>query len=79
HIDGNHDFDRVMDDLRNYVPKLRIGGFLVMDDIDWPAIAPLFKQVKRQMTCVYEASSWGCCRKTGPEIEFHDPRGTVGE
>lgn len=74
HIDGNHDYDRVMDDLVNYLPKLRVGGFLVMDDVDWGSIAPLYGLVKKQMQPVYEASGWGCCQKTQQRIELHDPR-----
>lgn len=75
HIDGNHDFDRVMDDLVNYLPKLRVGGFLVMDDIDWPAITPLYDLVKRQMRSVYQTPGWGCCQKQARDIELYDPRG----
>jgi hypothetical protein len=79
HIGGNHDFERIMDDPQNYVPKLQIGNFLVTHDIDWPAVAPLYEKVKRQIACVYEASSWGCCQETSPDIEFYDTRGTVGK
>ncbi len=74
HIDGNHDFDRVMDDLVSYVPKLRNGGFLVLDDINWPTIAPLYYQVKRQMKVVCETDTWGCCQMLDQPIELYDPR-----
>lgn len=74
HIDGNHDYDRVMDDLTNYLPKLRVGGFLVVDDIDWGSIAPLYDLVKKQMKPVYEARTWGCCQKLQQRIEIQDPR-----
>ena len=74
HIDGNHDFDRVMDDLVNYLPKLRVGGFLVMDDIDWPTIIPLYNLVKGQMREVYESQTWGCCQKLGRRVEIHAPQ-----
>ncbi len=74
HIDGNHDFDRVMDDLVSYMPKLRKGGFLVLDDINWPTIAPLYNQVKRQMRVVHETDTWGCCQMLDQPIELYDPR-----
>lgn len=32
YIDGCHDYEAVCADIRNYVPMLRVGGLLVMDD-----------------------------------------------
>jgi Methyltransferase domain len=32
YIDGCHDYAAVVSDIRNYVPLLRVGGYLVMDD-----------------------------------------------
>lgn len=69
HIDGNHDFDRVRADILNYVPKLRLGGFLLMDDIGWSTITPQYVKLKKQMRLIYEESeSWGCLEKIG-EVE----------
>jgi predicted O-methyltransferase YrrM len=41
HIDGNHDRRAVQRDVDNYLPKLRPGGFLVMDDVSWTSIRPV--------------------------------------
>jgi predicted O-methyltransferase YrrM len=64
HIDGNHDRVRVVEDLRNYLPKVRVGGFVIMDDVDWETISPLYQAIKAQMQPVYETTTWGCCQKT---------------
>ena len=38
HIDGNHDYLKLQRDIEQYVPKLKPGGYLVLDDIGWPTI-----------------------------------------
>lgn len=35
YIDGNHEYDYVLDDLKNYLPKVKSGGFLCGDDYVW--------------------------------------------
>jgi hypothetical protein len=40
HVDGNHDLAPVLDDLKRYLPKMKRGGYLVMDDASWRAIRP---------------------------------------
>lgn len=35
HIDGNHDFDAVATDCRLWLPHLRSGGWLILDDYVW--------------------------------------------
>jgi len=32
YIDGSHDYADVVADIRNYAPKVKVGGFLIMDD-----------------------------------------------
>ncbi|WP_199423572.1 class I SAM-dependent methyltransferase [Actinotalea solisilvae] len=53
HIDGNHDTAPVMQDVRDYVPLLAPGGFLVMDDISWTSVKPAVDLVSTQMTLLY--------------------------
>lgn len=49
HIDGNHDRRAVAADVALYLPKLRLGGIVVIDDVSWPSIQPIFeKLVSRQ-------------------------------
>jgi predicted O-methyltransferase YrrM len=54
HIDGNHDYTKVESDIRNYVPKLKVGGFLIIDDIGWDSIAPQYAELKKRMKLFYE-------------------------
>lgn len=72
HIDGNHDYIKVESDIKNYVPKLKPGGFLVMDDIVASAIAPQYEKLKQGMDVFYEEydnsyrqAVWGILIKRG--------------
>jgi predicted O-methyltransferase YrrM len=38
HIDGNHDRAAVLFDVETYLPKVRAGGFVVLDDAWWPSV-----------------------------------------
>lgn len=54
HIDGNHDTARVREDVDLYLPRLRPGGYLVLDDVSWESIRPIYDELKRQLSHVYE-------------------------
>jgi predicted O-methyltransferase YrrM len=54
HVDGNHDYVRCADDLARWVPKLRSGGLLVLDDTAWDTIHPQYLEMKARMGVVYE-------------------------
>lgn len=38
-VDGDHSYEAVLSDLRNYYPKLRVGGFLLGDDFACVGVA----------------------------------------
>jgi len=38
HIDGNHDYNSVLDDLINYNTKIKKNGILIMDDTNWTPV-----------------------------------------
>ena len=68
HIDGNHDQVKVVSDIEHYLPKLRAGGFLVLDDIGWESIAPQYAKLKQGMKSIYEKynsaeKGWGILQK----------------
>lgn len=54
HIDGNHDYVRCADDLACWLPKLRAGGLLVLDDTAWETIYPQYMELKARMRLVHE-------------------------
>ena len=55
HIDGNHDTDKVMLDVNLYLPRIRAGGFIVMDDcFNWESVNPVYTQLKSQYTVILE-------------------------
>jgi predicted O-methyltransferase YrrM len=38
HIDGNHDEEYVTKDIKYYLPLVRKGGYIIMDDIKWDGV-----------------------------------------
>ncbi len=59
HIDGNHSTEASCRDVRLYLPKVRIGGYIWMDDTDWPTTQAAVKLLEAQCKHV---SSVGACR-----------------
>ncbi len=45
HVDGNHDRAAVTRDLELFLPHLKPGGLLVMDDIAWPSVKPVYERL----------------------------------
>ncbi|MBS1675768.1 MAG: class I SAM-dependent methyltransferase [Actinobacteria bacterium] len=45
HIDGNHDREAVRQDLDRFLPYMREGSILVMDDIGWPSVRNIYEEV----------------------------------
>lgn len=54
HIDGNHDFDAVAEDLSAYLPKLRRDGFLILDDTDWDTVWEHAEILSQRLPIVYQ-------------------------
>jgi predicted O-methyltransferase YrrM len=48
HIDGNHDHDAVVADVELFLPRMSERGILVLDDISWPTIRPVFETLLRE-------------------------------
>ena len=40
HIDGNHDRASVELDISTWLPRIKPGGFLVLDDASWDSVSP---------------------------------------
>jgi len=58
-VDGNHEYDYVLEDLRNYFPKLKKGGILIGDDFNSRSKKNDFlnkMSTKKKSKGVYEAA-----------------------
>jgi Methyltransferase domain len=53
HIDGNHDRVAVSRDANLYIPTMRPGGLVVLDDASWPSIAPVLDNLRRDHELVF--------------------------
>ncbi len=53
HVDGNHDRAAVSADVELFLPHLREGGFLVMDDISWPSVRPVYEELAERHEVVF--------------------------
>jgi predicted O-methyltransferase YrrM len=77
HIDGNHDGDAVASDLALYLPKMRHGGLVMMDDVSWPSIQPLFETVAARQQVVHRVcdagtDDFGVVRMVNDVDQSHD-------
>jgi hypothetical protein len=46
HIDGNHDEAVVTRDVELFLPKVRPGGFVVLDDVSWPSVRRVLDRLR---------------------------------
>jgi Methyltransferase domain len=55
HIDGNHDRIAVERDLALYLPCVaRPGGYVVLDDVSWPSIQPVYDELRNHHELVFQ-------------------------
>jgi hypothetical protein len=59
HIDGNHDTERVTEDVSLYLPRITRGGFVVLDDVSWDSVRPAYEQLAAETTLVFERTEDG--------------------
>ena len=55
HIDGNHDAQAVASDVSRWVPKVRPGGLIVVDDTDWDGVAVHYDRLRATLPIVFES------------------------
>ena len=63
HVDGNHSNEVSRRYVEQWGPKIEPGGYLVMDDIDWPSQAETVKLIESQYARVTIKPSWAIYRK----------------
>jgi hypothetical protein len=54
HIDGNHDRAAVERDVELYLPKLKAGGVLVLDDATWDAVRPIGEALRSRVEPIFQ-------------------------
>ena len=58
-IDGDHTYEAVRDDIKAWMPKMRIGAIMSGDDYNWPgvrkAVDEAFGRKARIMTKAFNA------------------------
>jgi predicted O-methyltransferase YrrM len=54
HVDGNHDRAAVEQDVELYLPKLKPGGFLVLDDASWNSVRPVIEALRSRLEYVFQ-------------------------
>jgi methyltransferase family protein len=54
HVDGNHSEASVRDDLQHYLPLLRPGAILVLDDISWRSVRRAAEPLLEEAEIVFE-------------------------
>lgn len=74
HIDGNHSSEKSMQDVSIWFPKVKKGGFIIFDDIDWPSTENAILFLKDRCKVVKQETGWIIFQKegSGNGIEFKD-------
>jgi hypothetical protein len=54
HVDGNHDRVSVARDVELFVPKMSSRGFVVLDDVSWPSVRPVFEQLRDAHELIFQ-------------------------
>lgn len=68
-IDASHTYEDVVDDINAWFPKLKIGGIMSGDDLDWPDVKLAVEDTCKHYA-VYQNSTW-YFRKQTETIEQH--------
>lgn len=63
HIDGNHSQLASTRDVQLYLPKLKSGGWLWMDDTCWDSVQNAFNVAKTQCDLIHDSGWWSLLRK----------------
>ena len=61
HVDGNHDRAAVTRDIERFLPHMKPGAILVMDDIAWPSVKPVFDELCEEHQLLFSLVETGVC------------------
>ena len=65
HIDGAHGEEPSCRDVSLWVPKVRPGGIVILDDTDWPTVAKARAMLRERCDVEREAKTWDLLRAKG--------------
>jgi len=68
-IDGNHDRDPALADVKTYIPRLVNNGFFILDDITWATLIPAYTYAKENLMLLREGNGYAVFQKTTIESE----------
>lgn len=77
HIDGNHDTPAVQADVDAYVPLVKDGGFIVIDDVHWESVRRVYHLLEQKYPVVFNDGYFAILLKQGenkhilPVQRFH--------
>lgn len=57
-LDGNHDTVKVLQDVKTWLPKVRKGGVIVLDDTNWGSVKPAAEWLKERCGECREFETW---------------------
>lgn len=63
HIDGNHDTKFVSKDISLYLPKIKHGGLIIMDDTDWSSVQSCLYLLNSDCVLEKDNGTWQAWRK----------------
>jgi hypothetical protein len=66
-IDGNHDIDPALNDVKLYIPLLNENGILMMDDVKWETIQPARQYVADNLIFIHEGTDYAIFQKTAKD------------
>jgi len=64
HIDGNHDEINVSRDILLYLPLVKKGGYIIMDDCNWPGVSKAIERYLNPFVFnTFKNNSFACYKK----------------
>jgi predicted O-methyltransferase YrrM len=59
HLDGNHSEEASTRDVKNYLPKIRPGGYIWFDDVNWQTTTAALKMVEEECDPIIDVKGEG--------------------
>lgn len=63
HLDGNHAESVALNDVEKWKNKVKIGGYWIFDDTNWPSTAKAIKLLEQTYDLVHAFDGWSAYRR----------------